>query len=293
MKIQEILEKTTQFFKDKQIPNPRLDAEILISEILNLERIQLYLKFDQPISEEEKSRSREWVMRRSKGEPVAYIIGKKAFYENIFSVDRNVLIPRPETEQMVELVLEWTKGQNLQDSQLRILDIGCGSGCIGLSLLKKMPKSQLFSIDVSSGALSCAKNNAQKLNVLERVQFLQADAEVDFEKVKQAIGGTKINLIVANPPYIDLMDPQVDKHVREYEPEIALFSKDKGLHALKTWTQNYVSLLDAPGLCIMEMGFQQGLEMRKFYENLKVFDSVAVKKDLADLDRMILGVING
>jgi release factor glutamine methyltransferase len=138
MKLKEVLDKTTAFFKDKKLDTPRLDAELLLSHGLKLDRIQLYMKFDQPLSDEELATCRELVRRRSQGEPVAYIQGSKEFYGFSFEVNSHVLIPRPETEHIIDEALKWATDK---DRELKILDLGTGSGCVGLTLLKKFPQS--------------------------------------------------------------------------------------------------------------------------------------------------------
>ena len=136
MLLGEILQKTTQFFKDKKIDSARLDAELLIADALKLKRIELYIKFEYPLTEGEIQICRDFVRRRAQLEPVAYILGKKDFYNESFIVKFGVLIPRPETEGLVEEVLRWQKERNL--SEPAIVDLGSGSGCIGLSVLKEL-----------------------------------------------------------------------------------------------------------------------------------------------------------
>lgn len=286
MKLKEILDKTTQFFKDKNIDSPRLDAELLLAHGLKLtERMQLYLKFDQPMGEAELATCRELVRRRVQGEPVAYILGSKYFFGYNFIVNSDVLIPRPETEHIVEAALEWAQDKEFA---YNIVDLGSGSGCVGLTLLKKLPNANLVAVDASEKALEVAKANAEALGVADRVRFVNADA-ADVSKV----GTGEIHILVSNPPYIASDDKDVEENVKKFEPEIALFAPENGLKFLRDWSQKYASFLSDKAIVLMEMGMSQGPAMKTHFEGLGVFNKVDVIKDLASLDRVIRGVKNG
>lgn len=293
MKLKEVLDKTIQFFKDKNIESPRLDAELLLAHGLKLQRIQLYLKFDQPLSDAELATCRDLVRRRVQGEPVAYILGQKEFFGYDFQVSPAVLIPRPETEHIVEAALEWAKSK---DTDLNIVDLGAGSGCIGLTLLKKIPLARLVAVDLSEKALEIAQANAKALEVSERVQFVCCDAGDTgrvLAEVKTLTGDAKIDILVANPPYIAPEDIDVEENVKKFEPEIALFAPENGLKFLVDWSKQYSSFLNQEALVLMEMGMTQGPAMKKSFEDLGVFKKVDIIKDLAGLDRIIRGVKNG
>jgi release factor glutamine methyltransferase len=286
MKLKEVLDRTVQFFKDKNIETPRLDTEILLTEALGYKnRVDLYLKFDQPLKDEELSRSREFVRRRSQGEPVAYIIGKKDFYGFTFHVNDSVLIPRPETELLVEEAINWAKKNQVENP--KVLDMGCGSGCIGISFLKKVPGAQLIAVDKSAEALEVAKQNATLLEVDGRAEFILSDSmDLKFDP-------STFDIILANPPYIAEDDPDVQAEVKAYEPEIALFAQESGFQALKGWSSNAKGWLKAKSLMGFEMGATQGPQMKKTFEGLQVFSKVFILKDLAALDRHIIGEKNG
>ncbi len=284
MKLKEILDKTIAFFKDKKIDSPRLDAELLLAHGLGIERIQLYLKFDQPMGEVELQKCRELVRRRSLGEPVAYIVGYKDFYNNRFEVNSHVLIPRPETEHVVEEAIAWIE-KNKPDAN--VVDLGCGSGCIGISIVANAENTKLTSIDISEEALLIAKVNAEKNAVIERVEFISSDASNAADKVPRPI-----DVLVANPPYIANDDIHVEEGVKKFEPHLALFAEDNGLALLKKWTQTYVNHLAENSIVLMEMGYDQGPAMKAFYESLGVFDQVKIIKDLSGHDRVICGIKN-
>ncbi len=280
VKLKEILEKTTQFFKQKDFDSPRLDAELLLAKALNLRRIDLYLKYDQPLAETELQQCRELVRRRSKGEPVAYILEQKDFYGFSFYVDKNVLIPRPETELLVEAVLERASKQE----PLSILDLGCGSGCIGLSLLKKLENAELQLLDISSAALEVAKKNAGALQLSERCQFTCGDAsEMHFS-------GQQFDVIVSNPPYISSDDERVQKEVVEFEPHQALFATQNGLGANFSWSKQIITQLKPGGIMAFEFGIDQSPHVRKHFEDLGVFSEIKIIKDFSGIDRHILAL---
>lgn len=293
MKLKEVLDKTTAFFKDKKIETPRLDAELLFAHFLKLERIQLYMKFDQPLSETELAGLRELVRRRVQGEPVAYILGYRDFYGYRFEVNSSTLIPRPETEHIVEEVVKWVSDK---DKPVTMIDLGCGSGCIGLSLLKQLPKARLLSVDLSEKALEVAQRNADALEVADRVRFVHADAgnvDLVMASFKDFMGQDSVEVLLSNPPYIAASDPSVEENVKKYEPSSALFAEDDGLALLKKWSKGYGPYLASEAVMLMEMGMSQGPAMKNHFDNLEIFKSVRVVKDLSGHDRVIYGVKHG
>ncbi|MFP5518652.1 MAG: peptide chain release factor N(5)-glutamine methyltransferase [Bdellovibrionia bacterium] len=282
MKLNEVLQRTTQFFKEKKFDSPRLDAELILSHGLKLDRVQLYLKFDQPLAEDELEMLRGLVKRRVSGEPVAYILGYKDFYGNRFIVNEHTLIPRPETEELVEYVERWAQKNNIQDPQ--VIDLGAGTGCVGLSILNALSgNSKLWSLDISEGAIATAKKNAEQMGLTERSEFVIGNATDLITSAPQA------DIIVANPPYIDIEDPEVQKEVKQFEPHSALFAPSQGLGFLQDWSKVYSQKLNKPGLMIMEMGYQQGPIMKDYYQRLGIFKEVSVIKDLSGHDRFITG----
>jgi release factor glutamine methyltransferase len=211
------IQKTTAFLEKKGISNPRLEAEILISFVLNLSRIQLYAKFDMPLTVLEKDKYRELVLLRSQNQPTAYILGKKNFYGLDFKVNPYVLIPRPETEELVEYAI-----QNFVpvEKEFRVLDLCCGSGCIGITIQKKRPNCLTDFSDISTEAISVAKENLYNLLSENTSQFFESDL---FKNIPVSL---KYDLIISNPPYVlpeeeNLLSLEVQK-----EPRIALIIPD-------------------------------------------------------------------
>ena len=318
MKLKEVLDRTITFFRDKKIETPRLDAELLMAHGLGIERIQLYLKFDQPLAETEMIPLRELVRRRAQGEPVAYILGYKDFYKSRFKVGPSVLIPRPETEHIIEDVLEWQSlkakkrlemdgsvlenesesseipAQNAQT--LGIIDLGTGSGCLGLSLLVELPFAKLISVDLSPEALVVAKENAETLGLSDRVHFVNTSADnVDLvlQEYKKFTSKDQIDILVSNPPYIENNDPLVETNVHKFEPHMALYAPDRGYQLLKSWSKLYSPHLASESLMLMEMGSSQGKEMEDYFKKLNIFKTVSIRKDLSGLDRIVRGEKNG
>ena len=288
MKLGEVLEKTIQFFKDKGFQTARLDSELLISSALGFERIQLYLKFDQPLKEEEMQRCRDLVRRRSSGEPVAYILGEKGFYGSNFFVSKGVLIPRPETEIIVDHALRWIEQRPNQEVQ--VADLGCGTGCIGISILLRSTNSLLTAFDLSEEAIKCTRRNTEQHNLIDRVKIFKTDLQ-DAIQISQ-INNT-FDVIVANPPYISASDPLIDKHVKEFEPGSALFSDENGFKDIRLWAQSFIPKLNSGGIMLFEIGYNQGQQAKDLFEGFKIFSQVRLIKDLAGHDRVIEGVMNG
>lgn len=284
MILKEVLDKTITFFKQKNIETPRLDAEIIVAHGLGLERIQLYLKYDQPLKESELETLRELVKRRTLGEPIAYILGEKGFYKSTFKVNSSVLIPRPETETLVELACEELELMSSQFSELQILDLGSGSGCIAISLAKEFENAKVFAIEKSAAAFSLLQENVQ-INQCENIKAINEDADNSDKVIKES--ADSFHLIISNPPYIDQNDKEVDESVRKFEPAIALFAQDQGLYFYHSWIQKYLPFVVSGGMFLFEIGYKQGEALVEFSHKLKIFKEIKVIKDLSGKDRFL------
>lgn len=280
MKIKEVFEKSVNFFKEKKIESARLDAELLISHALKIERMQIYLKYEQPLSETEIQNCREAIRRRGLGEPVAYITNEKGFFGEIYAVGEGVLIPRPETELIVEEALSFINEQKIKNP--KILDLGAGTGCIGFSILKNCETATLFSIEKSSEAFKYLSINQSKLKLENRSELISGD-------VMTANLTQRFDIVVANPPYISENDQQTEDNVKKFEPHQALFAKEEGFSDLFDWSQRFKDQLSKPGLMLFEMGYQQGPRLKQHFESFKQFSNVKIIKDLSGLDRLIKG----
>jgi release factor glutamine methyltransferase len=280
MKLKEVFEKSVQFFKDKKFETARLDAELLIARALKIERIQLYVRYDQPLKEDEISACREVVRRRGQGEPVAYIIGEKGFFGELYKVGAGVLIPRPETEIIVEEAIAYLKKSNIEKP--RILDLGAGTGCVGLSILKNTVDTSLVSVEKSPEAFPYLEQNKQILALQDRAQTILSSVE-DLPVAELG----KFEVITSNPPYIAENDPNVEENVRKFEPASALFAKDEGLALIKNWFTLAQSLLKPNGIVLFEIGSTQGEAVKAMAEQSKAFSEVQIIKDLSGLDRTL------
>lgn len=214
-----MLEWATEYFKEKEIPDPRHSIEWLLAETLNTKRLDLYLKYDRPLSPAELGELRPMVKRRAKHEPLQYIIGFSDFVNARISVNSDVLIPRLETEQLVEIILN--HHDEAEDHPLSVLDIGTGSGCIPIALKMERPAWQLSAVDISAKALEIARSNAKQNEV--DVSF----SEGDILNPKTIASGNSWDIIVSNPPYITPEEKEaLEPQVRTYEPHLALFTDD-------------------------------------------------------------------
>jgi release factor glutamine methyltransferase len=218
----DILNVTSEFFAKNNFENPRLNAERLLSHALNLERVDLYVQFERILTQDETHLYRDLVKRRSKHEPLQYIIGHTEFMGLPFEVNRNVLIPRPETELLVETVLSLK--DEFTGNNVTIWDIGTGSGCIGISIAQYWPECKVLATDISDAAIKTAQQNAQ-LNNVQNIEFKEHNILTDdISRTDQ------INIIVSNPPYISKSESEnLAKEITEFEPETALTDFKDGL----------------------------------------------------------------
>ena len=223
-----LLNTTAAYFEEKQIEQPRLNAEHLLSKALNMARFNLYVAFDRPVTPQELDRFRSYVKRRAQREPLQYIMGDTEFMGLPFRVNPSVLIPRPETETLVETILE--RKAACSSGQPVIVDVGSGSGCIGVSLAKLWPGAQVFAVDISSEALDMARLNAKENGVGKAVHCMEYDI---FENWTQSLPA-QVDILVSNPPYIAVSEMEtLQPEVREYEPQIALTDQADGLRFYK------------------------------------------------------------
>ncbi len=242
--ILKILEWTRDHFAKKGVQMPRLDAEVLLAHALGLERVMLYAKFDQPVFEEERTAIRELVARRSRFEPVAYLTGQREFWSMDFEVTPEVLIPRPETETLVELGLEALKAHKAPT----IIDVGTGSGCIALALAQTCKDARVFALERAPGALEVAKRNCKKHGLQDRVHLIESDLlrELPTDAVPA-------DLIVANLPYIEDHELEaLPADVRDYEPVEALAGGRDGLTLIRTLIQEAEPSLGPGGTILLE-----------------------------------------
>ncbi len=280
MNVAELLKTTTGWLKERGIDGARLDAELLLGRVLGLGRVALYTSFDRPLAPSELDAFRALIKRRAQREPVAYILGEREFYGRSFAVDPRVLIPRPDTEVLIDEVLARIGA----DTEGVVLDYGTGSGAIALTLAAERPGLKLLAIDVSPDALEVARANADALGLSDRVGFVRSDG---LARVPERFRGT-LTAIVANPPYI----PEADRtgimaDVRDHEPSLALFAPDDGLLHYRRLAEA-ASWLAPGGLLAMEVGQGQGAAVQALLRDAGWAD-VSARDDLGGVQRVILG----
>ncbi len=286
-----IIQWTTEYLRGKGIDNPRLDSEVLLAHLLRLDRVGLYLNFDRPLSRDELSSFREIVKRRGSREPLQYITGHQEFWSLDFKVTPDVLIPRPDTEILVEEALKAVRRETLdvrRQNQLpfTILDLCTGSGCIAISLAHELKDAVVHAIDASEAALSIARENAEKNGVRDRVIFLQGDL---YEALTSHVSRlTSYDLIVSNPPYIKNIDiPNIQPEVRDYEPRMAVDGGTEGLGFYKRIVADAPNHLSPHGWLMVEVGEGQADAVSKMMADTGAFESISTVKDLAGIERVV------
>jgi release factor glutamine methyltransferase len=272
-----------------QIESPRLDAELLLGHALKLARIQLYTQYDKPLNAAEREPFKAFLQRRSRGEPVAYITGEKEFMGYRFEVSSAVLIPRPDTELLVELILEWSKASTPEQlSTWRILDVGTGSGCIATSLALKLASSHVHvsAWDLELLALANAKANAERLGA--SVAFSQCDALAAASW--DGVGTQPYDMIVSNPPYIAPAEaPDLPCSVAAFEPQQALFAPPDGLSFYRALAAFAPRLLKPGGRLAVEIGSTQAAAVQQLFAEAG-WQQISLRKDWSRLDRVVSAV---
>ena len=273
-----VLDWTRGFFERKGIGSPRLDAELLIGHALELERIGLYLHHHKPLHPDELRQIRQLVERRSNLEPIHYILGYREFWSLTLKVDQRVLIPRPDTERVVEVALD-----HLDDTPCTVLDLCCGSGAIGLAIASERQHAAILATDVSSEALEVAAQNRQS-HELTNIQFLVSDLFTHVEG--------RFDLIVSNPPYIPSADIEtLMTDVCEFEPTQALDGGDDGLDFYRQIIASAPQHLAPNGQLILEIGHDQSESLKALFSENRIWDWGGCYQDLAGNDRVVRAVL--
>lgn len=274
-----LLRWATDFFSSKGIDNPRLDAELLLADVLGLDRVGLYMNYDRPLNAEELDKLRPLVKRRGQREPLQYLLGSTEFWSLEFKVSPAVLIPRADTEILVEEALSKAAESGT------LLDVGTGSGAIVVSLAHELEQWQCEGIDISLEALAVAQFNADNNQVAERTKLFQADLNRLPDK--------KYNLIVSNPPYIaqdewDSLMPEV----RDHEPRLALIADKDGLACYQSLVEQATERLHAGGWLLVEIGYRQAEAVKQLF-SAAGFEAVYMREDYAGQPRVVGGCFKG
>jgi release factor glutamine methyltransferase len=273
--IRDVLEWATEDFAARGIESPRLDAELLVAKALGIDRIGLYLDLNRPLVDRERSAIRPLVARRREREPVAYILGHRDFYGRRFSVTPEVLIPRPDTETLVEHALRCIP----EDTACRVLDVGTGSGAIAVTLAAERPQALVTATDVSEGALRVAAENAERLGVEARVRFERADL---------LNGAEQYDVIVSNPPYIARSEIEtLQAEIRDHEPIAALEAGEDGLDVVRALLPAAEPATASGAQMLIEVGAGQAVSVVDFAAGRTAWQPVAVYPDLNRVERVV------
>jgi release factor glutamine methyltransferase len=270
-----------EYLESKGVARGRLDAEHLLAHAVGVPRLQLYLQFDRPLEPEELDRFRPLLRRRAEREPLQYILGRAAFRELELTVDPRVLVPRPETEMLVEEVLAWAAARERDD--LTAVDLGTGSGAIALSLLREGPFAHVVATDASEDALAVAALNARSTGLEERLELRGGSL---FEPLGE---GERFDVVVSNPPYVaEVEAPGLEPEVGVWEPAKALFGGADGLAVLRAIVGGAGAHLRPGGLLALEVGAGQAGLVVSAVEGGGEYDDVSVRRDLAGRQRVVL-----
>ena len=265
----ELINYGEKMLRHNKIESSRLDSELLLSKILNKNREEVLINLEQLISQAHLSKYKKLILRRSQFEPIAYILKEKEFWSKNFFVNNNTLIPRPETELMIEKLVQMFKGKKIS-----ILDIGTGSGCILISLLSELKNSKGVGIDISKNAVIIAKKNARRLKMQQNIKFFKKTLASNFTQ--------KYDLIVSNPPYIMSKDiKNLNDDIKKYEPRIALDGGNDGLDLIKKVIYKTKKILKIKGTLALEIGNEQNKKVSKILvnNNFKIEHAIKDYKD--------------
>ena len=276
MNIENILKEGIKILQKNKIANPQLDSEILLSNSIKRDKKHIILNPKEVLNSEQLGKFKNLIERRKKGEPIAYLINKKEFWKDEFFVNKDVLIPRPDSELIIEQVLKI----NSKDNQLQILDIGTGSGCILLSILKERSNFYGTGIDISKKSINVSKFNAKQLNLTNRVKFFHSSVD--------NFNNGKYDIIVSNPPYIEQLSLKyLEKDVVNFEPKLALSGGFDGFSKIRKVINKTNNLIKKNGKFILEIGFNQKNKVIKILKEEGFYVNKAIK-DYGNNDRCII-----
>jgi release factor glutamine methyltransferase len=300
MTVLEGIQKSTEFLTKKEIESPRLQAELLLAHVLKLPRMKLYLNFERALTDAETTTYRDLIKRRAQHEPLQHITGSTSFCGLEITVNRHVLVPRPETELLAEA--GWSFLSSLNSELSTVLDFGTGSGCIAIALAAKSPSARITALDVSPEALDTAKQNAAKNSVAERIEFLQGDS---FQSLVGRVtpcapsdnptgqrtpvdAHRSFDLIISNPPYIPTAEiSTLEPEVRDFDPRGALDGGPDGLDFYRQFATEAHKFLKPAGKIMLEFGDGQGDSIRKIFEEQKWIVE-AIREDYTQRQRILI-----
>jgi release factor glutamine methyltransferase len=273
MTLLEVLQSTTDYFKKRKIDNPRLNAEHLLAHVLNRKRLELYLEFERELDEPELVPLRDLVRRRGEGEPIQHLLGTVEFCGLTFLCDKRAMVPRPETEELVEFLKS-----EIRNPKSEIVDVGTGSGIIALSLAAGFPQAKVHAVDISEDALGLARENAVRLELKEKVRFVKGN-------LLDAIEGEP-DVIVANLPYVPTQDRQSLSREVLRDPEVALFAGEDGQELIRELIAQAPARLRPGGLLALEIGIGQSESLTTFLAQ-KNYHDIESKTDYSGIPRFL------
>lgn len=277
-----LIDWTRSHLESKGVEDARLCAELLLAHAMGCQKIHLYARYHEAPTDEQRTQFRELVRAAAQHEPIAYLIGEREFYSLPFAVTRDVLIPRPETELIVEHALKWMKPR--EENAFNVMDVGTGSGCIAITIARREPRAFVVATDISEAALGVARRNAERHNVSDRVSFVQADL-FDIDTGEMPTGG--FDLIVSNPPYVGEQEREsLPANVRDYEPATALFAGETGLDCYRRMAARIGDRLKPAGVLLLEIGEHQSDAVRSLFVEAGI-EFVAGHRDLFGVERML------
>ncbi len=273
MTLLEVLQATTDYFKKRGVESPRLNAEHLLAFVLARKRIELYLEFERVLTEAELTPLRAIVQRRGQGEPLQHLLGTVEFGGNIFACDKRALVPRPETEELIGLV-----EPRIRDPKGQMVDVGTGSGVIAITLAARLAEAQICAVDISHDALALARENAERLSLTQRIQFVHSD-------LLSALTGT-FEAIVANLPYVAEQDRSTLSCEVLHDPDVALFGGNQGDELIRRLIDQAPKHLGAGGLLALEVGAGQAESLSGFLRQ-KNYNDIETERDYAGVPRFL------
>lgn len=286
MEIKKLLERGLNILGEREYLNGTLDVILILSYLLNVDKSYIYTHGDREVSDEIVDKFLELVKKRRAGWPIAYLINEKEFYGLDFYIEEGVLIPRPDTEILVDYILN--DGIKNYQGKINILDLGSGSGCIGITLAYNIKEAQVYSIDIDEKALEVTRKNVERFHLQDRVEVIKGNI---LEEINSLQIDEKIDIIVSNPPYIPKKDiEELQIEVKCFEPRKALDGGIDGLDFYKKIIPESKKYLKSGGMLIFEIGYDQGPSLIKLFES-ENYENINIIKDLQGLDRVIFGTL--
>ena len=281
--IKRLLGWITQYLTERKVDSPRLSAEMVLCHVLGRKRIELYTQFDTVVQRPQLDRLHELVRRAGLHEPVAYLVGKTEFYSLEMEVCPDCLIPRPETELLVERAIEFLRARK---GPQRVVDLCTGSGCIAVAIAANCKTASLIATDICDKALAVAARNVEHHGLTDRVRFLSGDL---FDPIRLQLDEGPFDLVVSNPPYVTAGEyDELDCNVRDYEPRLALHAGPDGLDVIRRIADKAASFLGIDGALMLEIGAHQAAAVTDLVRQARGFSDIRVDKDFRGHDRVMI-----